>query len=170
MCLKVRLHVHRRSVWKYYACCIRFTVFTVQYLYCMCHCLLHSVILSHIDILIFTSKLQNLSLSHYFHSTLSIPVSLWNDLGHPVFDGVGPADSKSKTNVFYKLYLLDLFLSSAVFPFSSFFLYVDFVGQGIGCIILSLGFALMTFFNNNYYYYYTENKCVFSQFDSLLEP
>ena len=39
---------------------------------------------------------------------------LWNDLGDPVFDGVGLAGFKSLTNAFLLAYLLAPFLSPAV--------------------------------------------------------
>ena len=47
-------------------------------------------------------------------------VSLWNDLVDPVFDGVGLAGFKSRSNSFLLASLLSPFLSSTVFPFSSF--------------------------------------------------
>ena len=58
----------------------------------------------------------------------SISVSLWNDLGDPVFDGVGHIGFKSRANAFLLAELLAAFLSPAVFLFSSFILWVDIVG------------------------------------------
>ena len=55
-------------------------------------------------------------------------VSLWNNLGDPVFDGVGLAGFKSRAHSLLLVLLLDPFLSSTVFPFSSFILWVGIVG------------------------------------------
>ena len=57
-------------------------------------------------------------------------VSLWNDLSDPVFDGVRLAGFKSRANAFLLALLLAHFLSPAVFPFSSFFLWVGAAGLG----------------------------------------
>ena len=50
-------------------------------------------------------------------------VSLWNDLGDPVFDGVGLAGFRSRANAFLLEELLAPFSSPTVFRFSSFILY-----------------------------------------------
>ena len=47
-----------------------------------------------------------------------------------VFDGVGLAGFKSRANVFLLPKLLVPFLSSTVFPFSSFFVWIGVVGLG----------------------------------------
>ena len=52
---------------------------------------------------------------------MPLSVSLWNDLGDPVFDCVGLAGFKSKANVFYWPMLPAPFLCPTVFPFSFFF-------------------------------------------------
>ena len=57
-------------------------------------------------------------------------VSLWNDLGDPLFDGEGLTGFKSIANAFLLALLLAPFLSPAVFPFSSFILWVGIVGLG----------------------------------------
>ena len=56
-----------------------------------------------------------------------LSLSLWNDLGDPVFDGVGLADCKSKANAFFGLAALSHFVSYTVFPLSSFILLVGIV-------------------------------------------
>ena len=38
--------------------------------------------------------------SQYLSTFIRLSVSLWNDLGDPVFDGVGLADFKSRANAF----------------------------------------------------------------------
>ena len=48
----------------------------------------------------------------------------------PVFDGVGLAGFKSRANAFLLAKLLAPFLSPPVFTFSSFILWVSFVGLG----------------------------------------
>ena len=64
-------------------------------------------------------------------------VSLWNDLGDPVFDGVGLEGFKSRAIVLLLAKLLDPLLSPTGFPFFSFILCVGIVGLGvfglIGC-------------------------------------
>ena len=61
---------------------------------------------------------------------IPLSVSLWNDLGEPVFDGVGLAGFKSRANAFLLAKMLAPLLSPTVFPFSSFILYVGIVGLG----------------------------------------
>ena len=68
--------------------------------------------------------------SQYLRSFIPLSVSLWNDLGDSVFDGVGLADFKSRAYAFLLALLLAPFLSPAVFPFSSFILWVGVVGLG----------------------------------------
>ena len=58
--------------------------------------------------------------SQYGRTFIPLSVSLWNDLVDPVFDGVGLAGFKSKSNAFLLALLLSPFLSSPIFPFSSF--------------------------------------------------
>ena len=93
--------------------------------------------------------------SQYRRTFVHLPVSLWNDLADPVFDGVGLAGFKSCANAFFiGLTALSLLWSSAIFPL------LFFLSKGrkcetgvfglIGCISLSLSFALTTsFYNNN---------------------
>ena len=48
----------------------------------------------------FTNALPRCRTSQYRRTFISLSVSLWNDLSDPVFDGVGPADFKSRANAF----------------------------------------------------------------------
>ena len=57
-------------------------------------------------------------------------MSLWNDLVDPVFDGVGLAGYKSRSDTSQLTKCSLPFLSHYVFPFSSFFLWVGIVGLG----------------------------------------
>ena len=68
--------------------------------------------------------------SQYRRTFIPLSVSLWNDLSDPVFGGVGLAGFKSRANAFLLALLLAHFLSPAVFPFSSFFIWVGVVGLG----------------------------------------
>ena len=62
----------------------------------MCQCGLHAVILSHIGTLM---RLLAAEPRRQYHRTfIRLSVSLWNDLGDPVFDGVGLARFKSRAN------------------------------------------------------------------------
>ena len=66
--------------------------------------------------------------SQYGRTFIPLSVSLWNDLSDPVFDGVGLAGFKSRANAFLLAQLLPPFLSSPVFSFASFILWVGIVG------------------------------------------
>ena len=69
--------------------------------------------------------------SQYSRIFISQAVSLWNDLGDPVFDGVGLAGFKSRTNAFLLASVLAPLLFPTVLPsFSSFILWVGIVGLG----------------------------------------
>ena len=68
--------------------------------------------------------------SQYHKTFISLSVSLWNDLVEPVFDGIGLAGFKSRSNAFLLAQLLSPFLSSTIFPFSSFLLQVGSMGLG----------------------------------------
>ena len=68
--------------------------------------------------------------SRFRKNFIPLSVYLWNELGDPVFDGVGLAGFKSKANFFLLAYLLSPILSSTVFPFSSFITWVGIVGFG----------------------------------------
>ena len=68
--------------------------------------------------------------SQYRRTFIPLSVSLWNGLSDTVFDGVGLASFKSRANACLLAYLLAHCLSPAVFPFSSFILYVGVVGLG----------------------------------------
>ena len=65
-----------------------------------------------------------------------LSVSLGNDLGDPIFDGVGLVGFKSRANAFLFALMLSPFLSPTVFPFYSLILWV-------GIVLLG------SFFNNN---------------------
>ena len=68
--------------------------------------------------------------SQYRRTFIPWLLSLWNNLSDPGFDCVGLAGFKSSANVFLLALLLAHFLSPAVFPFSSFILWVGIVGLG----------------------------------------
>ena len=68
--------------------------------------------------------------SQYRRTFIPLSVSFWNDLVDPVFDGVALAGVKSRSNAFLLAYLLSPFLSSTIFPFSSFSREVGSVGLG----------------------------------------
>ena len=69
--------------------------------------------------------------SHYSRTFVPLSVTLWNDLGDPVFDGVGLAGFKSGLMLFYWRKLLYPYYSLLLFfHFSSFCLQVGIVGQG----------------------------------------
>ena len=63
-----------------------------------------------------------------------LSVSLWNDVGDPVFDGVGLAGFKNRANAFSLAWLLVPFLSPAVF----FFLFFNSVGWCCGAGVFRL--------------------------------
>ena len=48
----------------------------------------------------FTNAPPRCRTSQYRRTCIPLPVSLWNDLSDPVFDGVGLADFKSRANAF----------------------------------------------------------------------
>ena len=75
---------------------IRCTLLMVLYLHRMCQCGLHAVPWSHIGMLM-RRLLQILAIPQTF---IPLSVSLWNNLGDHVFDGVGLAGFKSSANVF----------------------------------------------------------------------
>ena len=68
--------------------------------------------------------------SQHLRSFIFLSVCLWNDLGDPIFDGVGLVGFKSRPNAFLLALLLAPFLSPAIFPFSSFIIWVGIVGLG----------------------------------------
>ena len=68
--------------------------------------------------------------SHNRRNFIPLSVSLWNDVGDPIFDSVELAGFKSRANTFLLANLLAPCLSPAVFPFSSFILRVGIVGLG----------------------------------------
>ena len=63
--------------------------------------------------------------SKYIRTFIPFSVSLWNDLSDPVFDGLELMGFKSRADAF-----LFAFLLAAVFPFSSFILWVGIVDMG----------------------------------------
>ena len=68
--------------------------------------------------------------SQYRRTFIALSLSLWNDLGDPVFDCVGLAGFKSRANASDWPELHVPFLSPAVFPFTSFILWVGVLGPG----------------------------------------
>ena len=88
--------------------------------------------------------------SEYSRTFIPLSVSLWNELPNPVFDGVGLAGFKSRTNAFF----IGLSCSIPTIVFYSFSLSrcwhcLAGVFGLIGCISLSFSLAPPTFFNNN---------------------
>ena len=85
--------VHRRSVavlWILYK--IRYNMMHEPHLRCrMCHCELYAHRCFYAP--------PRCRTSQYRRNFILISVSLWNNLSHPVFDGVGPEGFKSKVNV-----------------------------------------------------------------------
>ena len=66
--------------------------------------------------------------SQHHMTFILLSVSLWNNLGDPVFDGVGLAGFKKTTNAFLLARSLAPFFSPTDFSFSSFILWVSIVG------------------------------------------
>ena len=76
----------------------------------------------------YTCTTPRCKISQYRRTLIHLSVSLWNDVGHPVFDGVGLAGFKSRAYRFWLAQLLAPFLSPTVFPFTSFILWIGIVG------------------------------------------
>ena len=126
----------------------RCTLFMVLFLCRMCRCGLHAALIAHR----FTYAPPRCRTSWYRRTFFPLSVSLWNDLGGPAFDGVGLAGFKSRANCLFIDLAARSLLSPAVFPFSSFILWVGIVGRVfglIGCLSLSPSLALPTILNNN---------------------
>ena len=92
--------------------------------------------------------------SQYSRTFISLSVSLWNDLGNLVFDGVGLAGFKSRPTLLYWPKLLYPYYSLPLFPVSLLLSIGWYCGAGvfgpIGCILyITLNLALPTFYNNN---------------------
>ena len=68
--------------------------------------------------------------SQYRWTFSPLLLSLWNDLGEPVFDGVGLGGFKTRS-ISFLLVSIAPFLCPTVFPFSSFILLVGFVGWAL---------------------------------------
>ena len=90
----------------------------------MCRCGLHTVLKSNIG------TLMRLLAAEPCKTFIPMSVSLWNDLGDPIFDGVGLTGFKSRANVFLLAKHFTSLLSNTVFTFSSFILRVRIVGLG----------------------------------------
>ena len=75
--------------------------------------------------------------SQCYRTFISLSVSLWNDLGDPVFDGVGLAGFKSRANAFLLVLLLAPLFSPTVLPALFFHSFGWYCGAGvfgqIGC-------------------------------------
>ena len=95
------------------------------YLCRMCQCELHAVLWSLIEILMrfLTAKPSSTA---GFYSALGVSVTIFAD---PVFDDIKWRVLSVGSRHFYLPKLLVSFLSSTVFLFSSFFLYVGIVGR-----------------------------------------
>ena len=92
---------HRRSV-VVFLCCTRSgvtrcTLFMVLYLSRMCRCVLHAVLCSHISTLMLLLVAEPRSTAGF---SFRLSVTLWNDLGDPVFECVGLAVFKTRANAF----------------------------------------------------------------------
>ena len=98
----------------------------VLYLCCMCRCAGYQWSRVRTSVHLCDSSLK------YLRTFIPLSVSLWNDLGDPIFDGVGLASFKSRANTFLLAWLLAIFLSPNVFPFSFFILWVGIVV--LGCL------------------------------------
>ena len=91
----------------------------------------------------------------YSRTFIPFSVSLWNDLGNSVFDGVGLAGFKSRANASLLALAALSLLCMVFYSFSLSLLSVyclvlwGWVFGLIGCTSLSLSLALPTFFNNN---------------------
>ena len=93
--------IHIVDLWQCCVCCTRsgvtrFAHFVALYLCRMCQSGLHAVFRSHIGIVICVPAAEPRSTAGLIH----LSVSLWNDLVDPVFDGVGLAGFKSRSNAF----------------------------------------------------------------------
>ena len=92
--------------------------------------------------------------SQYSRTFIPVSLFLWNDLANPVFDGVGLAGFKSRSNAFFIGPSCSIpTIVFTLFPFLFFPSIGWYCGAGffglIGCISLSLSLALPTLFNNN---------------------
>ena len=76
----------------------------------------------------YTYALPRCRTSQYRKTFIALSVSLLNDIGDPVFYGVGLAGFKGNVNAFLVAQLLVPFLSPTVFHLSSFILWVGIVG------------------------------------------
>ena len=119
---------------QYCVCCIRSditqcTLFRVLYLYRMCHCRLHTVLWSHIGVLIgifaaeFRSTARLLFLTQCVCGTILLTL---------YFDEVGLACSNSRASAFYWPMLLAPFLSSTFFSCPSSFYRLVLLGWDLG--------------------------------------
>ena len=68
--------------------------------------------------------------AQYCRTFIPLPVSLWNDLFVPVFDGVGLAGFKRRAKVFLLAIAPRSLFVSSCFPFPFFILWVGIVGLG----------------------------------------
>ena len=110
--MSVTLHVV--GLWQYYVCCKRsgvtrctlFMMLDLPALYVPDR-VTGGAVISHR----FTYALPSCRTSQHCRTFISLSVSLWNDLGDSVFDGVGVAGFKSRANAFFFSLLLALFLS-----------------------------------------------------------
>ena len=108
----------------------RCTLFMVLYLGRMCRYVLHAVLTT----AVLTRGAHRYTYAPpcrmYRRTFIHLSVSLWNNLGDLVFDGVGLPGLKNRANAGLLALLLALFLCNTDFPFSSFNIWVGIVGFG----------------------------------------
>ena len=131
MYLSLTLHIV--DLCRYYVYCAksgvtRCTLWVVLYLSRMCRCVLRAVLWSYIGILMRLLAAEPRRPQDF----IPLSVSLWNDIGDPVFDGVAQADFKSRANSFLLAQLLvrSLFLSYC-FPLVIFYSMGLYCGTGV---------------------------------------
>ena len=73
------------------------TLFMVLYLCRMCRCGLHAALIAHR----YAYAPPRCRTSNYSRTIVPLSVFLWNDLGEPVFDGVGLVGFKSRANALF---------------------------------------------------------------------
>ena len=112
------------DLWKCCACYLKLRV--IQCILWEVHCLCRMC--QRLLLVVLWLRIGTLSLAHpgfrtsqYRRTFVPLSVSLWNEVGDPVFDGVGQAGFKSRANAFCWPYLLFL---SPISYFSSFHRFV----------------------------------------------
>ena len=124
VCLSVTSHIV--DLWQYYVCCIRSDVtqclFMVLYLWQLSVGYTRCFARSTVNLCAYSPHNFEVQTT-IIHNSVTLP----NDFADLVFDGVGLAGFNSRANTMYFHTQLAPFLTTTVFPFSSFFLYVGIV-------------------------------------------